>query len=96
MRFKELSELARKKLGKLIGFGSEPQLLVLDGLLESEEPVLDLASSTKPNMLIAVCPTRVILVPEQAMRKTAPATVLDYVQLRATAAHDDDLVLDAT
>jgi hypothetical protein len=94
-RFEELDELARRKLGKMIGFGSEPQVLVLDAMLESDEAVLDLASSTKPDMLVAVCPTRVILVPTQGLRKVDPATVLDYARLRAVTAEEDDLVLDA-
>jgi hypothetical protein len=93
-RFEELDALARRKLGRLLGFGVEDELLLLDGELLADEAVLDLAWATKsPDTLIAVCPERLILVPDQPMRSLLKPVSIPFDTVEAVDVDGSDLVL---
>ena len=93
-RFDELSELARRKFARMLAFGLETELIVLADALDEDEPVLDLAYATdSPSILLAVCPTRVVLVGEQGLRTRNPATSIAYSDLSGVTADGDNLEL---
>jgi hypothetical protein len=93
-RFDELSALARRKLGRVLAFGIETELLVLADELDEDEPALDLAyASDAPPTLLAVCPRRLVLVGAQGLRNRTPAGSIAYSDV-ADATHDgEDLVV---
>jgi hypothetical protein len=93
-RYTDAEETARRKLGKVLAFGIENELLLLAAALEDDEPLLDLAyASTKPVRVLAVCPTRVIVVPQQGMRAAGPATALPIAGLTTVEFADQRLTL---
>jgi hypothetical protein len=93
-RFSELARLARRKLGRVFGFGLDGEIVVLGRELEPDESVLDLAYATGGSAtLIAVCPARVVLVPQQPVRRFGAPEILGYADIRAVVPEGDRLVL---
>lgn len=84
-RFDELDELARRKLGRLRGFGVEGSLVALAEELRADEAVVDLAFwAGKPGGIVAVCDTRLVAVPDKGFGSGTPVSVpfADIVDLR--------------
>lgn len=93
-RYAELAPLARRKLGRILAFGVETELLVLADALDDDEAVLDLAYATDtPVTLVAICPGRLVLVGQQGVRKRTPPTSIDYSDVVSVADEGDDLLL---
>lgn len=94
-RFAELAALARRKLGRMLAFSLEAELVVLADALGGDEAVLDLAySADTPSSLVAVCPDRVVLVGPQSLRKRTPATSIDYADVVSVVDNGDELLLE--
>jgi hypothetical protein len=68
--------------------------VVLADELDVDEPVLDLAFATDtPATLVAVCPSRVVLVAPQSLRARTDATSIDYSDVADVVADGDELKL---
>jgi len=75
-RFEALDELARRKLGRLLGFGVEGSLVAVAEELAPDEEAIDLAHWTgKPGGLVVVSTTRVVAVPNQGLGTGTPISV---------------------
>jgi len=95
-RFGELDALARRKLGRLLGFGVEQGLMGLAEALEPEEAVVDLAAfAGKPGGLVAVCEARIVVVPDRGFGSGTPVSVpfADMLEVRHEGA---DLFVDTS
>ena len=92
-RFEELDELARRKLGKFLGFAVEGSLLALAEELEPQEGVVDLAFlAGKPGGIVAACDTRLVAVPDKGFGSGTPTSVpfADIVEIHEDG---DDLLV---
>lgn len=84
-RFEELDELARRKLGRLRGFGVEGSLVALAEELSTDEDVVDLASCAgKPGGVVVVCDARLVAVSEQGFGRTTRTSMpfADITEIR--------------
>jgi len=92
-RFAQLDELARRKLGRVVGRVLEGSLLALAEELAPDEDVVDLAFWTgAPGGIVAVCDGRIVAIPDRGFGSGAPLSVafVDIAEIRAEA---DDLVV---
>jgi hypothetical protein len=78
----ELRDLARRKLGRVLGLSVEPQLLALAGELEPEESVLELATGV-PGLVVATS-RRLLVLPASGIRVGEPES-RPYGALRSAA-----------
>jgi hypothetical protein len=76
----ELLELARRRLGRLWGTGTEPVLFALAEALEPDEQVLDLAAAA--DGLLAATTARLVFVGQRRLRASEPEAV-PYAELRS-------------
>lgn len=75
-RFAELDEIARRKLGRVLGASVEGSLIALAEELQSDEAVVDLAFwAGKPGGIVAACPQRLVVIPDKGFGVGAPASV---------------------
>ncbi|MBW3652191.1 MAG: PH domain-containing protein [Actinobacteria bacterium] len=96
-RFSELDALARRKLGRFMGFAVEPSLVALAEELEPDEAVVDLAFSTgKPGGIIAVCDRRLLAVPDKGVRSGTAPTSVAYDEIVEVRCDGDDLFVRTT
>jgi len=92
-RFEELDELARRKLGKFLGFAVEGSLVALAEELQPEEGVVDLAFwAGKPGGILAACDARLVAVPDQGFG-SGPPTSVPFAEIIEIHADGDDLIV---
>ena len=90
----DLLDLARTKLGRVLGFAAEDNVLALAQELEPSESVLELAwVADKPDGLLALTDRRLVFVPSGRVRTGDPVSILDAEM--ADLALDDDRTLTA-
>ena len=74
----ELLDLTRRKLGRMLAFGAEENVLVLAQELEPSESVLELAwVADKPSGLLALTDRRLVFVPSTRIGTGEPVSVPD-------------------
>ncbi len=92
-RSAELLDLARERLGRLFGTASQDHVVALVAELEPDEEVLDLAYAAETKTLVAVTPSRVVLLTAGAVRIREPIS-LPYDELGSAALEDEVLVVE--
>lgn len=91
----ELEDMARRKFGRVLGFGTETEVVLLAAQLAADEAVLDLAYTTaKPYGLLALTTSRLVFVRQRGLRSGPPPESWALATIEEVADDDGSLLVD--